>query len=336
MNETNYKNQQRKLQQERLTNPIFEGARNMGIFSGKQRQFVICYEDSLKNLYAPIRQDALEYFERYNIAWWHQYEDRCFPTGHLLSSQIHCLNHLFAIRKNHDAVLAMIQTQGEKVGVHFDKVLPSPIDTQEGYFDKELQKPVSNSNFISFEFVCHNIDMLNETHESRGKNCTSVDAFIYARAGKEYWLIPIEWKYTESYDPAADDVHNYSRYISFVGSNSRLLKWSNLFKKEPFYEFGRQTLLMEQLIANHPIVGKVSKQHPEYLHPLKADKFLHLIVVPNGNTELRADVKKFQAEIKEDARPYCMLLSPEELLNPLKQIDEYAPLVEYLETRYWL
>ena len=39
MNETNYKNQQRKLQQERLTNPIFEGARNMGIFSGKQRQF---------------------------------------------------------------------------------------------------------------------------------------------------------------------------------------------------------------------------------------------------------------------------------------------------------
>ena len=31
-----------------------------------------------------------------------------------------------------------------------------------------------------------------------------------------------------------------------------------------------------------------------------------------------------------------MLLSPEELLNPLKQIDEYAPLVEYLETRYWL
>ena len=98
MNDTNYKSQQRKLQQERLTNPIFDGARNMGIFSGMQLPCVICYEDSLKNLYAPIRKDALAYFERYNIAWWHQYEDRCFPTGHLLSSQIHCLNQLFAIR----------------------------------------------------------------------------------------------------------------------------------------------------------------------------------------------------------------------------------------------
>ena len=92
---------------------------------------------------------------------------------------------------------------------------------------------------------------------------------------------------------------------------------------------------MEQLIANHPIVGKVTKQHPEYLHPLQADKFLHLIVVPEGNTELRADVKKFQAAIKEDARPYCILLSPEELLNPLKNKIEYSSLITYLQTRYW-
>lgn len=331
----NYKEIQRAKQVSKLDLPIFEGAKNHGMFNGVKYDFVLSFEDNLKNLYAPIRKDALAYFERYNIAWWHQYEDRCFPTGHLLSSQVHCLNHLFAIRKDHDAILAMIQTLGENVGVHFDKVLPSPIDTQEAYYDKELQKPVSNSNFISFEFVCHNIDMLDETHESRGKNCTSVDAFIYARAGKEYWLIPFEWKYTESYDPTANDVHNFSRYIPFVSSSSRLQTWSDLFKKEPFYEFGRQTLLMEQLIANHPIVGKVTKQHPEYLHPLQADKFLHLIVVPEGNTELRADVKKFQAAIKEDARPYCILLSPEELLNPLKNKIEYSSLITYLQTRYW-
>lgn len=35
MNDTYYKSQQRKQQQERLADSIFEGARNMGSFSGR-------------------------------------------------------------------------------------------------------------------------------------------------------------------------------------------------------------------------------------------------------------------------------------------------------------
>lgn len=317
---SDFKKSQIEKQIEKLHLPIFEEAKNQGSYNGKQYPHVLASEDRIKNLYAPIRQDALAYFERYGIAWWSAAEDGNFPTGDLLSSQIHCLNHLFAIRKDKDAVLSMIQPVGEQAGVHFDDVLPSPVDTEEAG---------SGSNFISFEFVCHNRFLLNETYESRGEKCTSVDAFVYAKAGEEYWLIPIEWKYTEAYPKDGKDACNFERYRCFVSRNSRLQGWAELFKKEPFYQLGRQTLLMERLIAEY----QSSKDCSQY--PLKADKFLHLIVVPEGNTDMRFDVERFQRSVKEPMRRYCILLSPEKLLLPITENGKYASLVEYLKLRYW-
>lgn len=331
---TAYFYKERERQTKLLGTDLFDGATGGGYCmtdeGRKPFDFILKPEDSVLNLYPSIREDVLQYFERYDIAWWRQYEDRYFPTGQAHSSQINCLNHLFAIRKDEDAVLQMIKPVGEAAGIHFDKILPSFIDTHEAYFDSAANKAVSNSNFISFEFVCHNIDLIDESHEKRGANCTSVDAFVYAQAGKEKWLIPIEWKYLEAYDHQFE-TNSYARYIRMPGERSRLSSWGDLYKVDPFYELGRQTLLMERLIEKKPLVGKISKKYPQ--HPLAADNFLHIVVIPEGNTEMRADAVTFKESLREDHREYFQIVSPDILMSPLE--PKYPELINYLRRRYW-
>lgn len=272
------------------------------------------------NLY---QLDIKKYMDDNKIEWWQPSKNGNFiseksqvPT-HKLSSQVACLNHLFAIRNNPSAVLSLIQTIGTPLGVHFDSVLQS--------FNNDVEK-----GYITFEFVYNNIELLREKHETRGKKCTSVDALIYAKAGNEYWLIPIEWKYTEAYDTAGFE-WNFDRYHKCFSSKSRLKIWNDLFRRNPFYELGRQTLLMEKIIESKKI---------------KADHFLHLIVVPKGNIEMREDVQKFKESLKIDAQKYCQCIDPRELFTPLTKIVdendtrfpelvEVKDLITYLKARYW-
>lgn len=73
--------------------------------------------------------------------------------------------------------------------------------------------------FIAFEVVS-DIDHLNEGMTNRGSNCTSIDAFIYARhSSGELWLIPIEWKYTEHYNN--QDKSKEDREAEPQGSNGK-------------------------------------------------------------------------------------------------------------------
>ena len=332
-----YSKEEKLYQLELLSNGFFGEKVNCGFWHEKGKKsvikdlkFIIEPVLSDRNLFSSIREEALQYFERYDIAWWRQYEDHYFPTGHLLSSQIHCLNHLFAIRKNAEAVLSMIQPIGASIGVSFDKVLPSFIDTNEAYYDRNVKKPISNSNYISFEFVCDNINLLGESYEKRGAKCTSVDAIVYAQAGENRWLIPIEWKYTESYDHKIE-VYSFDRYSKYVTSSSRIRQWSIDFKYEPFFELGRQTLLMEQLIIRKPLVGKKNWRHPQYR--LIADNFLHIIVVPSGNTLMRTDAEKFVSLLKEEYHNYVKIIDPQDFLSPVRQSQPY--LFDYLQKRYW-
>jgi hypothetical protein len=54
--------------------------------------------------------------------------------------------------------------------------------------------------FIQFEAVSDN-NNLNEGQPTRGNNCTSIDALVYAQhKDGSKWIIPIEWKYTEHYN----------------------------------------------------------------------------------------------------------------------------------------
>lgn len=240
--------------------PIFYGAKNGGLVFDKPSKKLLVQEDRNLNLFHEIRDDAIKYMKENGIQWWKiGRESKDGVPTHILSSQVSCLNHLFAIRKDESAIKAMLK---EATDIEFNEILNSFID---------------KDTLISFEFVYQNKFLLDETHETRGKKCTSIDAMIYARKEDEKWLIPIEWKYTEAYDENDSTYTNYDRYVNMVLPSSRLHSWSELYRKDPFYELGRQVLLMDKITEPHRI----------------ADKFFHIVVVPRANKEMMADAEIF-------------------------------------------
>ncbi|MBR4487567.1 MAG: hypothetical protein IKO89_03285 [Bacteroidales bacterium] len=310
-----YKECQKRRQLKLLKNAdgIFEDAKGCGEFDNNMYPYVLLPKDSEKNLFAGIRckdYDCTKYFENEHISWWGERKSK--PTGHLLSSQIHCLNHLFALRKDDVAIKAIIENA---TGLKIKKVYQAPIDQEDG--------------FISFEFVCKNKTLLYENHETRGANCTSVDALVYVQTTDEKnLLMPIEWKYTERYEKKnrADDKTVKDRYLGLVDEKSNLKEWSEEFYYNPLYEFARQTLLVEQIIAQKPTCGTTT---------IKADDYVHLIVRPNENKEIIGDIQQFKNFLKDEGKKRIFEIDPQDLLSPLKGNDDYKELMEYLQTRYW-
>ncbi|MDE6086199.1 MAG: hypothetical protein K2G40_07365, partial [Muribaculaceae bacterium] len=97
-----------------------------GNFKGKCYPFILQQKKNVyTNLFESIRSEALSYFDENKIDWWAGKH----PTGHILSSQIACVNHLMAIRKDPGAVLALING----VRNQFKEVLPLPCDKDESY-----------------------------------------------------------------------------------------------------------------------------------------------------------------------------------------------------------
>lgn len=299
---------ERKRGVELINSGFFDGDIGGGKFLGKLRPFVL--QDGLTNLYTDIRDEVLEYFKQNNITWW----GGKYPTGHVLSSQIACLNHLFTIRHDKDAVLNLLKT----ITDDFIDVFPVS-ENLEGY--------------IQFEAVGGNVNLLNEGANIRGSNCTSVDALIYAqhRDGQRF-LIPIEWKYVESYgndDKSAGrkgDIRK-ARYLDLIKS-SRYLNENTLSCCwfEPFYQLMRQTLWVEQLLNYQPI-------------GFEADDYLHLHIVPDDNVQLLDKSYPCSKEGMVTTWKNCLIdpdkyivTSPERLwIKQSKDTDIY----NYLSKRYW-
>ena len=206
------------------------------------------------------------------------------------------------------------------------RVLPSPIDDHEFFSNKSKNKIKS---FISFEFTYNNVDLLKERTCKRGKDCTSIDAFVYA-VDKEgnHILIAIEWKYTESYKKekkADEDVVN-ERYKDLASlSYSNLNGWKDEYYYDPLYEFARQTLLMEQIVH--------VQTQSAFL--IKADDYYHVIVRPDDNKEIIGDIQHFKESLKDEGKKRIFEVDPQAILSPLKGNSKYKELLDYLETRYW-
>lgn len=283
-------------------------------------------------------QRVKDYFKENKIKWWNCYFDA--PKGqepdglditrHLVSSQVACINHLFFIKHDKEAVLSIINGISG-IPVKFKDVMNIPCDKGTG-------------NFIAFEVVASK-DYLHEKDLKRGEYCTSVDAFVYALdENNERWLIPIEWKYTETYK--RDDKSNgpkgktrLSRYCNTEGDNlignSNQLKSSSDYKhsiyfQEPFYQLMRQTLWAECICRS-----KEEKVIP-------AEHFVHIHVCPTGNKELldkcysevtnQTSMEGAWREMLTDQSLYH-LIDPKELLQPIAQT--YPELYNYLQHRYW-
>lgn len=321
---SSYKDSQYARQEDLINNSgVFNGDKGNGYFMGKPRPFVL--RDGVNNLYEPIRNDVLQYFKENKISWWGG--DK--PSGHTLSSQIACLNHLFAIMHDHDAVLAMLNGIRDE----FEEVLPVSCD--------------ANPKYIGFEVVSTD-DHLNEKTSTRGSNCTSVDAFIYAKhKGGGKWLIPIEWKYTEHYanlDKSREDRYGEEkgsngkgqervrRYSALTDASTQLKSlgsyYGSVYYQEPFYQLMRQTLWAENIIKHHNT------------ETLKADYYMHIHVIPSANKDLlekKYSVSSMSMEetwrsMLHDQSKY-IIVSPENLLAPVA--EKYSELVSYLKKRYW-
>ncbi len=242
---------------------VFDGAAGGGRFARAERPFVLI--DPEKNLWGPVRREALAYFSENSIAWWGGKR----VTGHTLSSQVACVNHLLAWRRDEEAAAAVLKA------VSPDFVRPLRIESDQG-----------EPGFVQFESVS-DCQYLREDGLTRGAQCTSVDAMMYAeRADGSRCLVPIEWKYTEQYgnDNKATDAASQpspingkgavrqQRYNQLIRESGQLQSVDlNVYYFEPFYQLMRQTLLVEQIVRHRD------------QETLRADRFLHLHVIPRGN-----------------------------------------------------
>lgn len=296
------------LQQEK---DIFNSDKGNGYFRGKPRPFVL--KNAQNNLYCEVAIDIIDYFENNNISWWSG-----VLTNHTLSSQVACLNHLFLIRNDKEAVLSIVKS-----------IEPNIIDIFKISTDRIMPA------FIQFEAVS-NIDHLNEMTSTRGSNCTSIDVLIYGlhKDGRKI-LFPIEWKYTENYgneDKACgkDGETRKKRYTELINKSAQL-KSDNVanYYFEPFYQLMRQTLWVEQMIANNDT------------ETIKADDYIHIQVIPPKNSQLLEKSYKCSGKNLEKTWRSCInnqdkyvIVSPEDLL---KHIDsyKYTELINYLGKRYW-
>ncbi len=281
-----------------------------GIFYGKEREFAL--SDPIINLWEGIRYDAVDYFKRNDIGWWQSSGDD-LPTGHLLSSQIACVNHLYFIRQREDIATALLK------GI--DPDVDRAIIVDDGYGE--------------FEFIGSEIPrLLNEKFITRGANCTSVDAAMIGqlRSGA-HRLFLIEWKYTESYQGEdkyiRERADRYDKLIAapdspFVGGIDVAA-----FYFEPFYQLMRQTLF-----------GSQSVKVKDY----GVSSYKHVHVVPTENAELReritsngltgTDIHDAWSKTLKDKDAFIGT-TPEELLKPVSALRDTKSVLHYLENRYW-
>lgn len=248
--------------------------------------------NSRNNLLNSIVQDVIDYFAAHEIEFWKTgitgVDEYRMPTGHTLSSQICCINHLFPFINDKKTVEVIFG-------------LPHAEKIEDGY--------------IAFEYINKNKTYLNESAETRGTKCTSIDAFVKLNTVG----IGIEWKYTESdFDTTKAKPYwkqQYDERYKPLLKSSNIIETDRLISCQMYYELMRQTLLLEQMKANHEITD-----------------YKNIVICPEENKELYACCQNWKALLKDDKK--FEVICPKDLLGKVDAI-KYKELLEYLSIRYW-
>jgi hypothetical protein len=278
-----------------------------GMLSGIPREFVL--SEAGQNLWGGIRDDAIEYFRRCKINWWGGDQDD--PTGHLLSSQVACVNHLYGLRQRQDAATALLQNVDDEVE----------------------SAEIVDDGFVEFEFIGER-RYLKERGFTRGAHCTSVDAAMLGRTRTgERRMFLIEWKYTETYSSKDLYIQRraavYDALIEAADSPFQRISPRDLYF-EPFYQLMRQTLLGHQIVCNED-------------HRCKS--FRHVHVAPKGNVPFHRAITAPAlrgANVYEAWRAVLkypesfITRTPQELLGPALVAPDLLSLSNYLRERYWV
>jgi len=300
----NYRDQEK----ERIITKRDEIFRDPGGGTFKKKMYPFVLNNAQLNLWGGIREDAFRYFKENQIVWWGG--EKSGVTGHLLSSQAACLNHLYPIRQRKAMATSILKE------IHDDIVDAEVVD--DGYVEFEV---VGKDNYLG------------EKSHSRGANATSIDAVMVGKKedGKNI-LVMIEWKYTENY--SSTDLYIPTRakiYDPLLTEPDCPIKVNN-FKdlySEPYYQLTRQTLLGWKMVQNS-----------EY----GCDEYLHLHIIPVENKKLRETVTSpgLAGNSMSDAWKQCLtepnryiVKTPEDFIKPVSACKDTSSILHYLSERYW-
>jgi hypothetical protein len=219
-----------------------QSARSDGTYRGRPRPFALPVQQADENLFDEVREASLDYFGRNGIRW-HDGQNHG-PSNHLCSSQVQCVNFLYAFIEKPNALINLLKP----VFPAIQSLLP-------------MESP---GQFVSFEWIGLQ-NYLGErmrpgTERTRGANFTSADAAVkFQRSDGLRQIVLIEWKYTESYAgnwlgiaPSGTSRMEIYRHLyehpECPLDKSSIHNFGDLFY-EPFYQLMRQQFLawkMEQ------------------------------------------------------------------------------------------
>lgn len=259
------------------TSTLPEGARVAGTTWVQGRRgreevgpFPVCLpvEHAALNLLPGVRDEALARFERHGIEW-HGWtpgpNGECWPSTHLLDSQVQCVNVLLSLAHRPGLLLDVVR-----------RVVPAATELV----------VIEDGSPVAFEWIGAK-DYLGEGRgrpRHRGRYATSADALlVVGRAGGGRTGIVMEWKFTESYvEPVpflgsggTDRRDIYRRHYEATTSPFAVHPSIDAFFHEPHYQLLRQALLAGAMMN----AGEFEIDEAVLLH-----------VVPAGNTTLRATV----------------------------------------------
>lgn len=205
--------------------------------------FPVCLppEHAAANLLAGIRADAISRFARHGIAWHHggdAPDGTPWPSGHLLDSQVQCVNTLLTLAGQPDGGLAFAQAAEPEA---------------------EALVEIEDGSTVAFEWVGLS-DHLGERRgraAERGRYTTSADAIMVAqRRGGGRTCLVIEWKYTENYNTpvpfrGGGGTDRREVYRARYEGGTRAFRARppiEAYFHEPHYQLLRLTLLAEAMV----------------------------------------------------------------------------------------
>lgn len=322
--------EQEKERQTRFkqTSPHFsDDARQDGIYKKRPRPFCLPKDYACENLFAQIRENALTYFDSYQIRWHNG--DKITPSNHLCDSQVCCVNFLFPFMDKPQALAELLRP----LFPAFHEA--QPIEAPHSYLAFEW---IGKQNYLGETTTCGG-------RRTRGAYITSADAMVMFRHSDDtQQIVLIEWKYTESYD---DRPLRYSRsgtdriaiYTPLYERNdcpldkSLIPTFDTLFY-EPFYQLMRQQLLAHEMErAREFNANIVSVLHIAPAHNKDFQRVTSFALRPLGTTT--TDV--WERLVKPAGR--FKRISTETLFGnfPVQHFPELTEWWNYIHARYaWL
>lgn len=286
-----------------------------GIFDNQPCEFVL--QDQNLNIWEGVREDAIAYFRQNSICFW---ESINRPSGHLLSSQIACINHLFFMRQRQEVATAVLQ------GV--DRNVKNAL---------RIEKNENDNGFVVFEENGQR-NYLNEKSRIRGAHSTSIDAVMLGEMKNgTRKLFFINWNYTESFcfqskvidDKGAFCSQTYKPFLDDPASPIKSCDHEGLFI-EPYFQLMRQTLLAHEMTKAN-----------EY----GASDYTYLFIAPFENQELLgvnvaanylpgSKLPDTWSNLLKSPGKY-VIQDPQGFMEPATYCNDTITITSYLKLRYW-